>query len=267
MCPRPARTQSPKSLSAILMNDTAQNKIHIERTMGMFVGQFNDNSLHKHYALQISVASQGKFEITGEKNNQNSYSTCFINSNVQHQFKSNETSLIILINPISSIGHQLYNKYRNIQITSLNENFEQLVEIFDDYLQNGSDFTNLAHNINNYFVNFKCQCELENHFEDERIYKAIQYLEQNFDRIVSLEEISSVCFLSETRFLHLFKEKTNLNFRRYQLWNKLIKSLICLKKQSITETAHQFGFTDSSHYSRTFKETFGLSPKFLSSLK
>lgn len=254
-------------LSAISMNDTAQNKIYIEKTMGVFVGQFNDNVSHKHFALQISVASQGKFKITDAKDNQNSYSTCFINSNVLHQFKSNETSLIILINPISSIGHQLYNKYRNIKITSLDEDFEQLVEIFADYLQNDSDFINLTNKINNYFVNFRCECELKNHFEDERIYKAIQYLEQNFDRIVSLKEIANICFLSETRFLHLFKEKTNLNFRRYQLWNKLIKSLPYLKEHSITDTAHQFGFTDSSHYSRTFKETFGLTPKFLSSLK
>ncbi|WP_409050310.1 helix-turn-helix domain-containing protein [Sphingobacterium sp. 2149] len=85
--------------------------------------------------------------------------------------------------------------------------------------------------------------------------------------MVSLKEIANICFLSETRFLHLFKEKTNLNFRRYQLWNKLIKSLPYLKEHSITDTAYQFGFTDSSHYSRTFKETFGLTPKFLSSLK
>ena len=254
-------------VTAISMNDTAQNKIHIEKTMGVFVGQFNDNVSHKHFALQISVASQGKFKITDEKDNQNSYSTCFINSNVLHQFKSNETSLIILINPISSIGHQLYNKYGNIKITSLDEDFEQLVEIFADYLQNDSDFISLTNKINNYFVNFRCKCELKDHFEDERIYKAIQYLEQNFERIVSLKEIANICFLSETRFLHLFKEKTNLNFRRYQRWNKLIKSLPYLKEHSITETAHQFGFTDSSHYSRTFKETFGLTPKFLSSLK
>lgn len=249
------------------MHKTNQNKIHIERTMGVFVGKFNDNVSHKHFALQISIASQDKLRITDKKGIQNFYSTSFINSNVLHQFKSNETSLIILINPISSLGHQLYNKYRNINIKSVDEDFGQLVGIFADYLQNDSDFIDLTNNINNYFVNFRCQCELKNHFDDERIYKAIQYLEQNFDRIVSLEEIANICFLSETRFLHLFKEKTNLNFRRYQLWNKLIKSLPYLKKLSITETAHQFGFTDSSHYCRTFKETFGLTPKFLSSLK
>lgn len=245
------------------MNDTTQNKIHIDRTWGLFIGQFNDNVLHRHYALQISMASQGKFEITDENNSQTSYTTCFINNNVRHQFRSTETCLIILINPISCIGHQLYNKCINTQIASLNEDLKQLPDIFIDYLRNDLNFSELIKNIRNFFVNFNCECEHENHFADDRIYKAIQYLDLNFDRIVSLEEIADFCFLSKTRFLHLFKEKTNLNFRRYQLWKKLIKSLPYLKTQSITETAHQFGFTDSSHYSRTFKETFGLSPKFL----
>lgn len=230
---------------------------------GLFIGRFNDNVLHRHYALQISVASLGTFEITDENNNQTFHKNCFINSNVRHQFRSNEMSLIILINPISSIGHQLYNKFRNTQIASLNEDLKRLSDIFTDYLRNDLNFAELIKNISNYLVDFKCECELENHFADDRIYKAIQHLEQNFDRIVSLEEIAAFCFLSETRFLHLFKEKTNLNFRRYQLWNKLIKSLPYLKNHSITETAHQFGFTDSSHYTRTFKETFGLNPKFM----
>lgn len=252
-----------ETLSAISMNSTAQNKIHIDGMWGLFIGQFNDNVLHRHYALQISVTSQGEFEITDENNNRTSYKACFINSNVRHQFSSNETSLIILINPISSIGHQLYNKFKNTQITSSNEVLKRLSDIFTGYLRNDLNFAELIKNISDYLVVFKCECEQENHFSDDRIYKAIQYLEQNFDRIVSLEEISRFCFLSETRFLHLFKEKTNLNFRRYQLWNKLIKSLPYLKKHSISETAHQLGFTDSSHYTRTFKETFGLNPKFM----
>jgi AraC-like DNA-binding protein len=240
------------------------NKIHIDKNWGLFVGRFNDNGLHRHYALQISLASQGTFEITDQNNNQTAYASCFINSHVPHQLSSDETSLIILINPISSIGHQFYNKFGNTQIKCLNEDLQQLSDIFKGYLQNDLAFVDLVNNTSKYLLDFKSESEQENHASDLRIYKAIQYLEQNFDRVVSLEEIASYCFLSETRFLHLFKEKTHLNFRRYQLWNKLIKSLPFLENQSITQTAHQFGFTDSSHYTRTFKETFGLTPKFLS---
>jgi hypothetical protein len=166
------------------MTNTLQTKIHIDSMWGLFIGQFNDNVLHRHYALQISVASRGNFEIIDENDIQKPYSACFINSNVKHQFKSNETTLIILINPISTIGHYLYDKYRNEQIARLNGELNQISDIFISYLRNDFTFTGLAKNISNYFVNFKCECELENHFADDRIYKAIQHLEQNFDRII-----------------------------------------------------------------------------------
>ncbi|MDM1071669.1 helix-turn-helix transcriptional regulator [Empedobacter brevis] len=249
------------------MKHTIQNKVHIENSWGLFVGELNDNILHRHYALQITVTSNQEFRITDKNNKQNSYKACFINNNIEHQLNSSEISLIILINPISCIGHQFHNNYKNAKIVSLKDDFHLLSNMLDEYLQNNSDFNHLAKNINRYLTNFKCQCERENHFDDNRIYNTIAYLERNSDRVVSLKEIAAFCFLSETRFLHLFKEKTNINFRRYQLWNRLIKSLPYLKTHSITETSHQFGFTDSSHYNRTFKETFGLSPKFLSSLK
>lgn len=246
------------------MNDTTPNKIHIDSNWGLFIGQFNDNLPHKHYALQISIASKSPFEITDDEDNLSTLETCFINTNVGHRFYSSEPALIILINPISAIGHQLFNSYAETQITELKPDVgNKLKMIFKEYLKTKNGFTELVQNINECLTDFKCSCELENHFKDDRIYKAIQYLEENFERIVSLQEMAGFCFLSETRFLHLFKEKTRLNFRRYQLWNKLMKSLYYLRDHSITDTAHHFGFTDSSHYSRTFKETFGLSPKIL----
>ena len=64
------------------MNDTTRNKIHIDRNWGLFIGQFNDNLPHKHYALQISIASKAEFEITDNKENKRTFEDCFINSNV-----------------------------------------------------------------------------------------------------------------------------------------------------------------------------------------
>ena len=245
------------------MNETALHQLHIDPAWGLFVGQFEDNVLHRHYALQISVSSNESFNIRDEFGRTTSYKMCFINSNVPHQYQSQETSLIILINPLSSLGHQLYTSFRLIRIKSLEDLLSPISFLFKSYLNKEISFSEFVNRVRAYLHDFQCQCEKDNHFEDDRIYNAIQYLDKNCDRIVSLKEIASYCYLSETRFLHLFKEKTNLNFRRYQLWNKLIKSLPYLRKHSITTTAHEFGFTDSSHYSRTFKETFGLNPKLL----
>lgn len=244
-----------------------QHKIHIDKMWGLFIGQFDDNVLHHHYALQICAVSIGKFKLTDETGKETFYTSCFINSNVGHQLKCLETSLIILINPLSSIGQNLYNSYSHIQIEKLTPNLEHLSGVFFNYLKKELTFSELIETIRTSLTNLTCTSKQYHDFEDLRISKAIGYLEQHVDRIVSLKEIAAYCSLSETRFLHLFKEKTRLSFRGYQRWNKLIKSIPHLKTHSITETAHQFGFTDSSHYTRTFKTTFGLSPKILKSLE
>lgn len=249
------------------MNDTIFNKIYLTPSWGLFVGKFDDNILHKHYAIQISLASRGHLTVTDQYNTQKDFTSCYINSNVLHQFTSAQTALIILINPLSSVGHMLSKKYQKTSIGSLSNDLKKLSDVFNSYLLSPDEFTDFTAKIDQVLMDFKCGCEANNHIEDDRIYKAIQYLEQNFERVVSLKEIANNCFLSETRFLHLFKEQTNLNFRRYQIWNRLIKSLALIHTQPLIETAHQFGFTDSSHYNRTFKETFGLSPKLLSKLK
>lgn len=250
------------------MNYMFRNKLYIENNWGLFFGQLNDNKLHRHYALQISVASESSLLITDATGTENNYMSCWINSNVFHRFYCEKPALILLINPASTIGHHLLNDYGTKEITHLkNDLNDAFHRALNGNLFSPDVFTRFVQWLKDYLQEYQCDFESTIHVTDDRIYKAVQYLEHNFDRVVSLKEIAHFCHLSETRFLHLFKEKTRLNFRRYQLWNRLIKSLPYLKEHSITKTAHHFGFTDSSHYTRTFTETFGLSPKILTSLK
>lgn len=148
--------------------------------------------------------------------------------------------------------------------TLLNENLsDKLIATLNEFEISEIDFKKLCELISQILSEYQCTYESENHLDEQRIINAIKYMDTNFEKVLSLEEVAEKCFLSPTRFLHLFKEKTDLTFRRYQLWNKIIQSLPFLVKNSITETAYKFGFSDSSHYTRTFKETFGVTPKFL----
>ena len=52
--------------------------------------------------------------------------------------------------------------------------------------------------------------------------------------------------------------------RRYLLWLRLIEGIkVALKGISLTAVAHEVGFSDSAHFSRSFKEMFGLTPSEL----
>lgn len=237
---------------------------HFDKNFGIFIGKLKDNIYHKHYALQISVSVKSNMTLTLKGENEILGKSFFINSKIEHKLISESNQLTILINPLSSIGHQFHLQFGKSNFKLLNENLsDKLIETLNKFETSEIDFEKLCELISQVLSEYQCTCESENHLDEQRIINAIKYMDANFEKVLSLEEVAEKCFLSPTRFLHLFKEKTNLTFRRYQLWNKLIKSLPFLVKNSITETAYTFGFSDNSHYTRTFKETFGVTPKFL----
>ena len=237
---------------------------HFDKNFGLFIGKLTTNEFHKHYALQISVSESDHLKLTINGDKEQTENGFYISSNVEHKLTSQETQLTILINPLSPLGHYLYLNFGQIQSSSIPKDLEQkLIDSLRKLIKQEVDFKSFCTSISEILYQLKCNCENDNHSKDDRIIKALEILDTNFETIYSLEELAAQCFLSPSRFLHLFKEKTGLNFRRYQLWNKLVKSLSHLTKNSITDTAYTFGFTDSSHYTRTFKETFGVSPKFM----
>ena len=237
---------------------------YFDKNFGLFIGELIENTPHKHYALQLSVSVKVNMFLLVNGNSEISGKAFFINSKVEHKLISKSNQLTILINPLSSIGHQLHLKFGNTEFLLLKNKLSvELTEVLNQFESKEFMFEHLCESVSQILFRYQCNCESENHLGDDRIIKAIKYLDDNLEKVLSLEVVSGHVHLSPTRFLHLFKEKTNLNFRRYQLWSKLIKSLPYLTKHSVLDTAYAFGFSDSSHYTRTFKETFGVTPKFL----
>ena len=73
-------------------------------------------------------------------------------------------------------------------------------------------------------------------------------------------EVANQLSLSESRFLHLFREQMGIAWRPYLLWRRTICAIGAITKgKSATEAAHIAGFSDSAHLSRTFRSLFGIS--------
>ncbi len=72
-------------------------------------------------------------------------------------------------------------------------------------------------------------------------------------------DLSQLVNLSESRFLHLFKEEVGIPLRKFILWRKLKRAMTKLKEtKDFSSAAHYAGFSDQAHFSRFFKESFGL---------
>ena len=94
---------------------------------------------------------------------------------------------------------------------------------------------------------------------DERIAETVQYIDELEQKRVAAGELAEQIALSESRFLHLFKEEMKMTVRKYLLWKRTTDGArLVVEGQSITDAAHFTGFTDSAHFARVFKQMFGV---------
>ncbi len=240
------------------------NKIYIQDTWGVFLGLFDHNQLHRHYSIQLSLPLKSLLEINTEHETYQSQDEgIIVPSNIKHSLVCQEAHLLFLINPISQIGHYFQLQAQQT-IYLFNDPIVSKIRVLANQLLNHTIAENqFVQHIETCFNDFRCSCEEENHLNDDRMIKAINYIVSESPRIVPVQEMADYCFLSPSRFLHVFREKTGITYRRAQLWVKLTQSLPTLGIKNITQTAHEYGFTDSAHYSKTFKENFGFSPRHI----
>lgn len=102
--------------------------------------------------------------------------------------------------------------------------------------------------------------------EEEKISKMLSYIRQHMmeKEKVSLKAIANKFFISENYVSIFIKKHTGLSIKRLIIETRL-KSAERLLKQSnytISEIATQLGFTDTAHFSNTFKKYKGHSPSF-----
>lgn len=96
---------------------------------------------------------------------------------------------------------------------------------------------------------------------DARVAASLDRIQEALPELLSVSELAIQAGLSEYRFMHLFKDQVGIPVRRYTLWARMQKAAFLLQDgRSLTEAAHEAGFSDSSHMSRSFKEMFGISP-------
>jgi AraC-like DNA-binding protein len=101
-------------------------------------------------------------------------------------------------------------------------------------------------------------------FLDVRIDHVIKLIKDDVSQSYSVEALAEHVNLSPTRLVHLFKEQTGVPIRRFRQWNRM-KAVIAgaAEGMTLTEAALNAGFSDSAHFSRAFRNMFGIKPSFL----
>lgn len=95
-----------------------------------------------------------------------------------------------------------------------------------------------------------------------RINRAIDYIERNFDKPLSLDDVADVAGFSRFHFHRIFKAMVGEPLNRFIIRIRVEKAaamLINNPKKSVTEIAFDCGFSGSAPFARSFKSVFNMS--------
>lgn len=96
----------------------------------------------------------------------------------------------------------------------------------------------------------------------QSVYKVIFYIEQNYNKDLTLEELSKVASFSKYHFHRIFKSIIGENLSDYIRRVRLSSTTLKFKtNQKITEIALDSGYETNSSFSKAFKKHFGITPK------
>lgn len=98
---------------------------------------------------------------------------------------------------------------------------------------------------------------------DFYIKEALSFIEQNFQNDISVEDIAATCGLNRSYFGKIFKEALGKTPQEFLLSYRMIKAaeLLKLTSLSIGDISNAVGYANQLHFSRAFKNLYGLPPR------
>ncbi|MEO7360391.1 MAG: AraC family transcriptional regulator [Gemmatimonadaceae bacterium] len=220
---------------------------------------------HAHYAIQIAFGEQHgiRFETNGAWKQ---YGGAIIPSRQPHAMDATGVgmSAVLMIEPETPQGRMLAQRFLQNGIAAIPEEIltNHAPSIFEAC--GALDWTAALQDV--------CQSLLRALIVDvgpalvvdERISRAISFINANLDASLTLESVAREACLSPSRFRHVFVEATGMAFRPYVLWRRFVRAWELLSAGATLSTAaHAAGFADAAHLTRTSRSTFGFPPSAL----
>ncbi|WP_261835972.1 helix-turn-helix transcriptional regulator [Vibrio ishigakensis] len=119
--------------------------------------------------------------------------------------------------------------------------------------------THYIQNYSNYF-DLKNDQLSASKFDQGQMARIDSYIEQNIGNNISVDDLADLLRCSKFYFLREFKKLTGATPYQYLMGKRLEQAKALLSSENIAVVAHELGFNDQSHFTRAFKNHFGLTP-------
>lgn len=195
--------------------------------------------------FQVTLTIDKKWFLESSKHSNETYFGRLLKS--KKAFYLFESMLPSMKNVIHTI-HEIINsndKFLDIKL------HQKAIELFNLFLENVEN-RNLKENISGI-----------NASDIEKIFQTRQKLLENLTNVPSLKQLSLDAGMSISKLQKCFQQVFGLSISQYALSEKmnLAKQLFDTKKYSVSEVGYKLAYSNLSHFTKAFRNEFGLNPK------
>jgi AraC family transcriptional regulator len=219
---------------------------------------------HAHHAIQLTISLGGWFKLDTADTNVRGDAVA-VAADAEHIFEAEGLMAFVFVDPESRAGRAISERFfagealAAIPPDMLGNFRERIASAYAAPVRNDAVFVEETRALLG-----RLGADATAEEPDVRIRKVIDWAARQLEGPVGLSDAVAVSGLSASRLRHLFVEQTGLPFKTYLLWLRLTRAVEAYASgASLTHAAHQAGFSDSAHLSRTFRRMFGIPPASL----
>lgn len=161
-------------------------------------------------------------------------------------------------------NNQLVHTHHNSQTQGL---LNRIVQMYSENHQDRSAMISLAvseltirllrHQTRDFMLSF-CQQQPDHN----SLTATVSYIEENLAENLDIDVLARIACMGRTKFFNEFRIHFGCSPVAFQQQIRLKQAAIFIKQgQQITQTCFELGFNNASHFSRCFKQFYGLTPR------
>lgn len=232
-----------------------RNTLTLGTDRALYMGDIPATGWHCHASPVLLLGLSGRFALHWGPGQAESCHSALIDASVPHVFDPRgETVALLYLEPDSREARGLRGMFR-----------QQGGVVLDVAAPVGARSTTEGY-LRHFDLSalLRCPLDLDAPLLDARVAHSLRLLRNpQWPGLPRLrrDTLAAEAALSASRFNHLFRAEMGVSLRSYRVWSQVRLAMAGLAvSPRLTDAALHGEFTDSAHFSRMFRQTFGMTP-------
>lgn len=230
----------------------AGNALTLCADKALYLGELPATGLHRHAAPVLLLGLSGRFAIQGPGGWRETCHSALIDAGVEHLFDpQGERVALIYLEPDAP------------EVRRLRPLFARQGPVMGDLAPRAVQRWHTEQRLHSFDMPALLGRRVWPPLQpvDARVLRSLQRLREAGETVPDREALAREVQLSASHFNHLFSAEAGVSFRSYRVWAQVRRAMAGYRPRgSLTDAALDGAFADSSHFSRVFRNTFGMTP-------